>query len=422
MKFNQINIMPLKEQQIHIDRWKEERLNSLLPKLMEEHDFDMWIIVCREDQQDPVLSGLLPRGLTGDENVVMPPVGNQIIIVFYRSPSGKMEKLLISMLRLKDFYENIWDEKKESEWECLARVVKDRNPQRIGVNSSELFAHADGLTFTQHQKLLHALGSFANRIESAEKLVLSWLQERTEEELIFYPQIAEIGHAIYSKAFSNEVIIPGKTSVTDLCWWMHQCVRDLGLSVWFKPMVAINRQGQEFMEFNGIIQRGDMLFCDFGLNYLGLMTDTQRQAYVLKVNESDVPPGLKTAMKTCNQLQDIFFEEFKVGKSGNEILFSILNKAKEEHIDALINAHPIGVYGHGPGAPIGVWNQQNGIPGRGDYPIRDNSCYAMELCANVLIPEWDMQRVAFHLEQTVAMKNSNLECLDQRQTEFYLIG
>jgi Xaa-Pro aminopeptidase len=422
MKLDDIQIMPLRDQQKIRNEWQENRLKNLLPALMEEHGFDMWIVACEEDNQDPVLATLLPQGLSADENVVMPPVGNQILLVFYRSPRGEMERLLIGALKLRDWYENVWDESKETQWGCLFRIVKERQPSRIGINYSETFAHADGISFTQHKKLITLLEPFANQIESAEKLVVCWLETRLSQELDIYPRIAEMGHAIIAKAFSNEVIVPGTTTTEDVGWWMRQCIRDMGLTSWFKPMVGVNRKGQEHMDFRSVIQRGDLLFCDVGLNYMGLLTDTQRQAYVLQEGEKTVPQGVRNAMKTCNRLQDIFFQECAVGKSGNEILSSIHEKAKKHRIDPLLSAHPIGVFGHGPGAPIGVWNQQNGVPGRGDYLIRDHTCYAMELCVNVPIPEWDGQRIAFNLEQTVAMQNKRLYCLDERQTTFYTIS
>ncbi len=218
------------------------------------------------------------------------------------------------------------------------------------------------------------------------------------------------------------MIVPGTTTTEDVSWWMRQCIRDLGLTSWFKPMVGVNRMGQEHMDFRSLIQRGDLLFCDMGLNYMGLLTDTQRQAYVLQEGEKNVPQGLRNAMQTCNRLQDIFFQEFSVGKSGNEVLASIHEKAQKHRIDALLSAHPIGVFGHGPGAPVGVWNQQNGVPGRGDSVIRDHTCYAMELCVTIPIPEWNDQTIAFNLEQTVAIQNKRLYCLDQRQTAFYIIS
>ncbi|MDD4029338.1 MAG: M24 family metallopeptidase [Caldisericia bacterium] len=422
MTFDDIQVMSLRDQQKIRNGWQENRLQNLLPALMEEHGLDMWIVACKEDNQDPVLSTLLPQGLSADENVVLPPVGNQIIIVFSLLPQGKVERLLISSLKLRDLYENIWDERTETDWECLSRIIKEKNPKKIGINISETFSHADGLTFNQYKLLLRSIGSHANRVTSAEKLVVKWLQQRIPEELDFYPHIAEIGHAIIAKAFTNEIVIPGTTSVEDVGWWIRQCIRDHGLSSWFKPMVGMNRKGQQHMELSGVIQPGDMLFCDVGLNYMGLLTDTQRQAYVLNEDEMDVPDGLTHAMTICNQLQDIFLKTFKAGKSGNEILSQIHEQAKKDHIEALISAHPIGTFGHGPGAPIGVWNQQNGVPGRGDYLIPDNTCYAMELCAICSIPQWDMQRIPFHLEQTIMLQNQYTTCLDSRQTEFYIIS
>lgn len=414
------NIMPLREQESRKNIWREKRLNTLLPVLMKEAGLDMWIVVSREDHQDPVISTLMPPALTGDEAMVLPPTCNRIIVILTLTEAG-IRRQQISALQLKE-YENVWDQSGEGQWECLARIVRETRPKRIGINISETFAHADGLSHSQHGMLIKALGEYAALSRSAEQLAVSWLETRIEEELDAYPGLIELSNTIIAEAFSRTVITPGLTSIEDVAWFIRQRIRDLGLSAWFRPMAAINRQGKKNMEYSGVIQAGDMLFCDVGIRYLGLVTDSQQQAYVLRPGESQAPAGLVQAVKNCNRLQDIVAAEFQAGRTGNDILAAALAQCQAEGLQAYISTHPLGYFGHGPGTPVGVWDKQGGVPGRGDLPLRANTCYALELCTVQEIPEWDRQRIAMNLEETIIFTGGKAVFSPGRRTEFHLIG
>jgi hypothetical protein len=205
---------------------------------------------------------------------------------------------------------------------------------------------------------------------------------------------------------------------------MRQRTLDLGLQAWFQPSVDIQAPGQrhDAEEKRKLILPGDLLHCDFGFYYLGLATDTQQNAYVLKRDETDSPEGLKAALAVGNRLQDIHAEAMVAGRTGNEILRAALEKAKEEGINASIYTHPIGHHGHAAGPTIGLWDRQEGVPGRGDYELFDDTCYALELNAKKEVPEWGGQEVKMALEQTVAFTGGRVVFLSGRQTEFHLIG
>lgn len=395
-------------------------MKKLLPCLMKNAGLDMWVIVSREDSQDPVITTLLPPALNGDGAMVFPPTCSRIILVISLTEQG-IRYQQISALNYRE-YENVWDSGKEGQWECLVRIVRESNPAGIGIDISDDFPHADGLSATDYRQLVAGLGEFSSRLVSAEKLVVNWLEIRLEDELMAYKEIIEMSNAIIAEAFCAEGITPGETSVDDLSWYMRQRIRDLNLTAWFKPTVAINRQGQEDMEYSGIIQPGDLVFCDLGLSYLGLTTDAQQQAYVLKPGEKQAPVGLVQAIRACNRLQDIVTAEFAVGRSGNEILSSALAQAKAEGIKGYISTHPLGFFGHGPGAPIGVWDKQDGVPGRGDYPLQDNTCYALELCTVQQIPEWGNQWLTLNLEETIIFSEGKVMFSPNRRTGFHLIG
>jgi hypothetical protein len=160
---------------------------------------------------------------------------------------------------------------------------------------------------------------------------------------------------------------------------------------------------------------------DFGITYLGLSTDTQQHAYVLKDGEDAPPAGLARGLATGNRAQDILTGCFAAGRSGNEILACAREKAAAEGIRATIYTHPLGYHGHGAGPTIGLWDQQEGVPGRGDYPLFARTAYAIELGVKVAVPEWDGAEVNVMLEEDAWFDGERVRYLDGRQTELIVI-
>jgi hypothetical protein len=171
-----------------------------------------------------------------------------------------------------------------------------------------------------------------------------------------------------------------------------------------------------------VILPGDLLHCDIGFFYLGLATDQQQLAYVLKPGEADAPAGLKAGLADANRLQDLHLNAMHVGKTGNEVLKAALDQAREQGIQAMIYTHPIGYHGHAAGPTIGLWDHQEGVPGQGDYPLFDHTCYSIELNAKKAVPEWGGQEVMFPVEEEAALTGNQTYWLSGRQTVYYLIG
>jgi Xaa-Pro aminopeptidase len=344
-------------------------------------------------------------------------------LVFHRKPKN-VERLAVYRYGFDDFYEGIWDPDKEEQYQCLARVVKERDPEKIGINVSNTFAFGDGLTHGEYTLLVDALGDLSERLVPAENLCIRWLETRCKEELESYPTLVELTHAIIQEAFSSKVITPGITTVDDVQWWIRQKILDLGLEMWFPA--TVDRQGHgdsyEKTKKKNVIHRGDLLHCDVGFYYLGLATDVQQNAYVLKQGETDAPKGLKDALSDANKLQDYLAKAMKTGRTGNEILKKALENAKKAGLNPSIYTHPLGVHGHAAGPTIGRWDQQKGVPGRGDYPLYPNTCYAIELNAKRNVPEWDDQEVRMSLEQDAWWTGDKLIFLAGRQKKLHLVN
>jgi len=270
--------------------------------------------------------------------------------------------------------------------------------------------------------LIKALGpELSKRLVSAERLAVGWLERRTPEELEVYSRIVAVAHSIIAEAFSDKVITPGATTTEDVVWWMRDRIAALKLATWFQPSISVQRPKTSLFKDSDVIHRGDMLHCDMGIVYLGLCTDTQQLAYVLREGETDAPKGLKEGLAQGNRLQDILVAEFREGRSGNEILSAALKKAKESGLRPSIYTHPLGVHGHAAGPTIGLWDRQDGVPGAGDYPLFTETCYSIELNIMAAVPEWDGQDVQFALEQDAAFEPHGARFLDVRQTNFLLI-
>lgn len=416
------DILPLQHQAKITDNWLKIRLDTLIPKLMEREGFDMWIIACREYNEDPVIMTMIPATSMSARR--------RTILVFSRQADGTVERLTLSRYGYADFYKPVWNPDEEEQHECLARIIKERDPQTIGINTSEIFAFGNGLAHMEYKLISEAVDEkYTSRFKSAERLTVGWLEHRIPDEIIAYPRLVEIGHHIIAQAFSTQVIHPGITTTDDVVWWMRQTMHDMGLEAWFHPTIDIQAQGFSFKAINAddakernVIMPGDLLHCDMGFYYLGLTTDQQQHAYVLKPNETDAPQGLKDALKDGNRLQDIHMEEMQVGRTGNEVLKSALERAKAEAIQPQIYSHPIGYHGHAAGPTIGLWDSQGGVSGNGDYELFDNTAYSIELNIVKNIPEWGEQEVRIMLEEDAFLTNGKMQWLDGRQDNLYLIG
>jgi Xaa-Pro aminopeptidase len=407
-------VLTHREQAPLVKGWITKRFDTLLPTLMSRTGIDMWIIVSREYNDDPVFRSMSPLTTYSSRR--------RTILVFWNPGDGKpVERLSIGRFDYDGLFKLV-QTANDAQYEGLRKVVEERNPRVIGINESDAWNHADGLTANEKRRLTQALGpKYAARMKSAEMLAVGWLETKLDEELDAYRHVMKVAHMVIKEAFSNKVVTPGKTTSEDVVWWMRQRVVEMGLGKWFHPSITIHRQGG-VKPGDDVIQPGDMLHTDFGLVYLGFSTDTQHNAYVLKPGETDAPQGLKDGLKAANRLQELTLQFARIGESGNVALADARAAAIKEGIVPSIYCHPIGYHGHGAGAPIGMTDYQEGVPVRGDYVFHPHTWHSIELNATFKVPEWGGQAVRFALEEDAAiLVNGKWDWVDGRQTEFYLI-
>jgi len=410
-------VLTKREQSALVRGWIEKRFDAVLPALMRREGIDMWIIVSREYNDDPVFRSMAPLTTFSSRR--------RTILVFHdRGPAAGVDRLSVGRFDYDRLF-TVVPTHNDAQWEGLRALVEERDPKVIGINTSEAWNHADGLSANEKDNLVKALGpKYAARLKSAEMLAVGWLETKLPEETEAYRHAMMVAHRIIAQAFSTNVVKPGVTTTEDVAWWMRQTVADLGLDSWFHPSVDLQRAGglpPDTPPDRRVIQPGDMLHCDFGIVYLGFATDTQHLAYVLKPGETDAPAGLKAGLKAGNRLQDLTMLNAKIGGTGNQALAGALAQAKAEGIRPSIYCHPVGYHGHAAGPPIGMTDYQDGVPVKGDAVFRPDTWHSIELNVTYDVPEWNGQAVRFALEEDASLSAEGWRWIGGRQEVFYLI-
>jgi Xaa-Pro aminopeptidase len=420
----------LREQAAVQQQWLQYRVDSVLPRLMRENGVAMWIVAMREYNEDPVFWSLVsPTTMFARRRTIylFTDRGSRGIerLALGGGPQGGVYEAYVARDTVDPSIGRRPELVGQGQWDLLTRVVRERNPKTIAVDISYTHAFSDGLSAGEWEQLSRALpAEYRERVVRADRLPLDYQSIRAPGMSPVYRRMMELVWAIIDTAFSNKVITPGKTTAEDVVWWMRQRVNDLGLGTWFHTDVDIQRRGQDLSAAGDtiVIQRGDVLHCDFGLTALGLNTDTQHLGYVLREGERDAPEGLKRALLNSNRLQDLLLAEMRPGRSGNEVLGAALSAMRAAGINGTIYTHPIGDRGHGAGPLIGLWDHQEGVPARGDVPLLAGTWFSIELQATTPVAEWANQLVRSAQEEDAELgSDGQMRWILRRQTAFHLV-
>ena len=403
--------------------WIRYRLDSVLPGLMRKYGVQMWVVCGRENNDDPVFTQLVPGiGAT---------MGRRTILVFFDPGAGQsVERLALGSSAAS--YRSVRDTALaramgsfgQDRFTLLRRAVEEHSPRTIAIDVSPGDAYADGLSAGDLGQIQDALGSqYWPRVMHAEGLVLDYFAVRAPGMLDTYVPLQQLAHEIIRTMFSREVITPGTTRASDAAWWARQKLADLGLAAWFNPYITVQRRGADADTLGDpVLLPGDVLHVDFGITGLGLNTDTQHMAYILRAGETAPPPGLLAALRNTNRLQDIVLGEMRAGRTGNEVLLASLAAMRAAGINGSVYGHPVGDHGHAAGPYVGLWDRQESITGRGDVRFVPNTWHSIELQSTTPVPEWGGQPVTmFEEEDAVIVPDGAVRWIYRRQTELWLV-
>jgi Xaa-Pro aminopeptidase len=421
-------ILPLRERARVYNEILEWRLDNILPAIMREEGIEMWVVINFEYDEDPVYMTLVPEPVMSARRLS--------ILIFHDSEDG-FKRLTANWHGAGSagpMYESIFTDRSKGanhQFTVLADYIEEHDPENIAIDYAphyeyvDEFSHANGLSAFHKDLLEQALAEeYVERLVPSEEIVMRWYETRSPRELSLYRHLAGIAHDLIGEFFSNQVIFPDVTTNEDVEWWIRQRINDLGLDTWFHPSIDIRRSPEDTERYgrgDNVIRRGDLLHCDVGISYLGLNTDMQHNAYVLRVGETQAPEGLRDLLRKGNRLQEIHLEESKVGRTGNEILASILERGGAEGLRPTVYSHPIGPYGHGSGTMIGMPEKQAFVPGTGEHPLHANTVYSMEFSVAADVPEWGGVEVSVGLEEQAVVTAQGARFLDGYPKSFYLI-
>lgn len=415
-------ILSLRERADITNQILEDRLDTVVPQVMRAAGIDAWVLIAREYNEDPIVKTMLPATWLNARR-------RTVLMFIDQGPELGIARMAVARYPVGDLFPGVWNpEQQPDQHERIAQILDEADPDRIALNYSDVYALADGLTYSEQRDFLQALPlRLRDRVVSSEAVAVGWLETRTAAEMTTYKTVMEIAHGIIAEGFSSDVITPGVTSTEDLEWWFRQRVNDLGLQTWFHTSIEVERSDRSKQEIAAnnldpsLLLRGDHVHIDFGISYLNLQTDTQQNAYILRQGETDVPASLQLALQKGNELQDILTSNFQVGRTGNDILRRTRQQAQERGIGPIIYTHPIGLHGHAAGTTIGMWDKQEGVPGSGDYAMQPNTAYSIELTALVEIPEWSREPMRMKLEEDGFFDGRQFNYIAPRQTEYHII-
>lgn len=399
---------------------KKAKLERFVLPAMRNEGIDMWIVLTREYVVDP-----LAKDLSADRAVA------RTALVFINE-GNSLKRIAICAsydvdpIQKSGIYDTVISYKKEGLAPHLKKIVEEKNPRKIALNISEDFPIADGLSASTLSYLKNILGEkFASRFVSSENIVMAYRSQLLPEEIEIMREAVKITEEIISKALSNEVIKPGKTTEKDVANYIKKLMRDYGVGPSWEPEscpsvnAGITRGHSE--PSNYVIQRGDLITIDFGINLSGYCTDIQRTAYVLREDEEQPPDYILKMWETNVKAIEEGFKKMKPGVIGFEVDSSaravIVNAGYEEYPHAA--GHVIGYSTHEIGPLLGPnWKDRYGK--RPFYKLLPNQVFALEPSVYLYSKERNGY-LRIGLEEDVLITETGAEFLSTPQKELILI-
>jgi Xaa-Pro aminopeptidase len=391
------------QRQIRLDKFEQ-----VLPLAMQNAGIDMWIVAVKENHREPLWEDLGRGYVTGIGYYVFTDRGTGRIERAALGPSG----YLIEQSGAYDVFASA---------STLAAFVKERNPTRIGVNMSAEIGPADGLSHSMYQHLIATLGEpFSSRLVSAERLVSEFRSRRVASEIVAFGEAAGIAIQLAERALSNAVISPGKTTLEDVAWWMQDELLARGLGSEF-DMPSVYITGPEGIAATSnarIIQPGDVLMIDWGVQLMNFGTDVKRVAYVLKPGETSPPKSIQNAFDRAVAVRDVLKRAIKPGLRADETMKNMeaalraagygvieFNRPNPDgKTDVVFGFHPVGNTGHDIGPSLTTWQ-----PLQTTFTMHLQHLFAFEYFAYTPIPEWGGKKLRIPIEDDAMLMEHGIQ-------------
>ncbi|EPE35215.1 hypothetical protein GLAREA_10912 [Glarea lozoyensis ATCC 20868] len=398
------HLPPLREQAAIQDKWTKERIDNV-PAILNKYGVDAWLMSQKEYAEDTVFWSL--------KSAKQFSARRRTVNLFIANPTKGTPSSYS------------WIDNTPEVWSDILEVLESQNPSKIAINADESSAFSGGLHVGELGILQSQLGKWAKRFVVERMVAIEFVGTMVPGRLEWYEKLQHTAWAMISEGFSSKVIVPGVTRTEDVEWWLRDKIQQMNYTTWFHPDVSILGEKSPFeITESPVINYGDLLHVDFGVTAMGMNTDTQHMAYVLRPGEtdSDIPVGYLEGLKQVNRLQDIVKGYMVPGATGNSVLEKSLNKMRAEGFDGRVYCHPIGDWGHAAGALIGMFNLQEGVSVLGEVPLLKQSYFSVELYAEHFVPERNLT-MNFFLEEDVRWdeKTQQWVWVVGRQEKFHLI-
>lgn len=402
---------------------RKTRVEKLLPGAMRRVGVDAWVVLCRENDNDPLALHV------GGENAGAPaaflffPKGETLESLAL-SPAG--EATALKEMGLHD--QVVVLERGTSLWEPLATRVKAANPAKIAINSSGMTV-ADGLSHTQRMALEKALGpELSGRLVSSEDLIVEWLSVKLPEEVEILRQAAALTEKLQLEAYRT--IVPGKTRDSDVARFLKKRMRELGVEDSWAPEQNPNvNSGMDRGHSHAtekVIRPGDFIQTDFGIKVHGVWcTDVQRFAYVLAPGEKAAPAEAVKKWENARKGSRIALTAMKPGVRGYDVDKAQRGWMKEAGSEWVMwgTGHPVGYWAHDVGPSLSGAQRETPPSGASLRTLRPGQTFAFDGFFSWKLPGGDGKATkTISVEEMAVVTEKGAEYLIPPQEELILIS
>lgn len=333
---------------------RKQRITQLLPTAMEATDLDAWLVICRENDNDPMADHI------GGENA-----GGTAVFLFY-SDSEDFHSVVFSpvgeatALDELDIHDRVIPvDRGASAIEDAAKFIGNLSLSRIALNTSSQNKLADGLSHSQYQALTMALDpeSLAALV-SSEDLIYEWLSIKLPQEVEIMRKAAELTAAWQIEAYAT--IVPGETTDAEVAAFLDAKMEAYGVGEAWSPSQNPNvNSGPDRGHSHAtdkVIMPGDVIQTDFGIKlYDRWVSDIQRFAYVLGPDQNQAPDSIQRYWESARDGGFAAFQAMKPGVRGEDVdaaQRALMQKNKSEYV-MWSTGHPVGYVAHDAGPNLG---------------------------------------------------------------------